>query len=525
MEKKVVRITIKYIAFFLVGAILACLAAFVFIFRPYSIGTPPAIPKGWGYGFSPYFLGDPATPNPIAEIAPPSHPYLSETGSNNMHVDSYASDVHSRGGPLGIDPTVASYAHGPIGGECASVTFDSNKHIVAVCATFKEFSLVLLDPKTLAPLAKYSLPPRASNKSLNLRKIMSDTSGGAYFYLDNSDKAVLVDAMQKLKVIGQKWKDDKVEFMLHKEYDLLPTLTKYSSPDDVVTAVLPDWSGQYFLFVSRKGLIGALEKQTGEVNILELKNEEIQNSFSVDRNGLYVISDRALYGISLSEHEQTLTIVWREEYQRAEQDKPGSLTRGSGSTPTLLGDSYIAITDNADPRINVLVYRRDFKDVGNRLVAKTPVFNSGKSATENTMIGIGKSLIVENNYGYDLFPTMMFGKTAVGGVARVDFDEKIGEAHTVWKNPIISQTTVPKLSLQNGLVYVYAKDPNTSWWVDAFYLAAIDFETGETVWQTLTGTGVSYDNNWAPITLGEDNSAYIGVLRGLVKVADGGNAE
>lgn len=502
-----------------VAAGLVVVGGFFFVFRPFSPGNPPEIPVGWGYNRAAQFVGEPASPKPLEEMLPPRNPYLAPGNSSNMHVDSYASDVHPLGGPLGINPAATTYAHGAVGGECPCVTFDSRRNILAVCATFREFSLMLLAPDELRPLAKLALPPRASTRTLNLRKIMTDTSGGAYFFLDNQDRVVLVDADQRLKVIEQLWDGDDVEFEVVQDYDLLPLLREYTDENDVITSVLPDWSGRYW-FVSRGGLVGVLAPATGAISALCLENEEIQNSFAVDRHGVYIVSDRALYGIALSQADGRPSVVWREEYERSSRDKPGTITRGSGTTPTLLGTDYVAIADNAEPQINVLVYKRGMDEEGERLVCRVPVFEAGKSATENTLIGIGNSLIVENNYGYDLFLTMMFGRTGAGGVARVDFDEGTGTGHVVWTNPIISQTTVPKLSLENGLVYVYAKDPAIGWAVDAYYLAALDFETGETVFQVLAGTGVSYDNNWAPITLGPDGSAYVGVLRGLVRIHD-----
>ena len=44
--------------------------------------------------------------------------------------------------------------------------------------------------------------------------------------------------------------------------------------------------------------------------------------------------------------------------------------------------------------------------------------------------------------------------------------------------------------------------------------------TGKRVWSVLTGVGLGYNNNYAPITLGPDGTAYIGVLGGLVAVRD-----
>jgi hypothetical protein len=80
---------------------------------------------------------------------------------------------------------------------------------------------------------------------------------------------------------------------------------------------------------------------------------------------------------------------------------------------------------------------------------------------------------------------------------------------------------VHKLSTVTGLVYLYTKRPHPRDGVEAFYLTAIDFESGETVFRILAGTGVRFDNNWAELALGPDGSAYVGVLNGLVRIADG----
>ena len=81
-----------------------------------------------------------------------------------------------------------------------------------------------------------------------------------------------------------------------------------------------------------------------------------------------------------------------------------------------------------------------------------------------------------------------------------------------------SPSTVAKLSTVNGLLYFYAKEPRAG--IDAWYLTAVDFRDGRTRWRRLTGTGPSFDNNWAPITLGPDGTAYVGIFNGLVAVRD-----
>ncbi len=56
--------------------------------------------------------------------------------------------------------------------------------------------------------------------------------------------------------------------------------------------------------------------------------------------------------------------------------------------------------------------------------------------------------------------------------------------------------------------------------LDAWYLTAVDVHTGRTVYKVLTGMGKWFDNNWAPINIGPDGSAYVGVVGGLVAVRD-----
>jgi outer membrane protein assembly factor BamB len=78
---------------------------------------------------------------------------------------------------------------------------------------------------------------------------------------------------------------------------------------------------------------------------------------------------------------------------------------------------------------------------------------------------------------------------------------------------------VPKVSLANGLVYTYTK-PQRPDSVDAWYLTALRFRTGKTLWSRLAGTGFGFNNNYAPVTIGHDGTAYVGVLGGLAGFED-----
>ena len=480
-------------------------------------GTARAIP--WDEDVQrivPATHGTAHTPDPLPAPFAAAHPYMAAHGASSMHVDSFTTNAYPYAGPLGRAPEVSSRSMGFLGGECPTINFDRQGRIVTVCVRGRTPKLLLLDPDTLAVKAGYDLPRRGTS-ILRVRKAMSDTSGGAYFYLDQHDRAVVGTSAGTIQIIGLHGADEGEHFELDEEIDLRDSLTLPNGRLDRITAVMPDFQGNLW-YVGRSGTVGLVTVDR-RVNALRLDGEEIENSFSIGPDGAYIVSDHALYQFGLDE-QQRPTLAWREAYDRGHRRKVGQINQGSGTTPTILGESYVAIADNAEPRMNVLVYRRGAASEAERLVCKVPVFKAGQSATENTLIGLDRSLIVENNAGYDIFTTMRGGKTSAPGLARIDVRSDESGCDVVWESNEISQTTVPKLSSATGLIYLYTKMENAPERVDAYYFTAVDFKTGRTVFRVLTGAGVRFDNNWAAISLAPDGSAYVGVLNGLLRVRD-----
>jgi len=169
--------------------------------------------------------------------------------------------------------------------------------------------------------------------------------------------------------------------------------------------------------------------------------------------------------------------------------------------------------------MHVQFYRRT-GNAADRLVCSVPVFAAGASATENSLAYAGgRSVIVENNYGYAGVQSTELGKTTSPGVARVDLDED-GSCRVAWTNPITAPTSVPKVSLGNGLLYVYTK-PASNPLDDSWYFTAIDVRTGVTRWRQRTGNGTQWNNHYASIYLGPDGTAYMPTLAGLIRLQDG----
>ena len=486
------------------------------------------VPSGPGAKKVPAYLGEPAVPKPIPGDPVPANPHMAAPGHAAMHADSYASDTYPFAGPLGRDPQVLSDAKAfGLPGMCSTVNYArSTGLIVAQCTRASTFALRLIDPVTLKDLAVHELPARSSTVTavtgLDFDKIMSDTSGGAYFYLDDRDRAVLADSAFHVRRFAHVKKDGKWSFQVTDDWDLreyvpndCPTWTRPRPKGecDPVTSVQPDWEGNIW-WVTRQGRIGTIDPGTGRIQVIRLDGEEIQNSFAASRDGVSVVSNHALYQLK-ADAKGKPEILWRKAYDRGTRRKSGQLDQGSGTTPTFLDGEYVAITDNAEPRMNVQVHRASDGEV----VCREPVFQDGASATDNSLIGFGRSLVVENNSGYANFLKLPAGGSSVGGMSRVDVTED--GCRTVWTSKERSPSTVAKASVAAGLVYAYTKEPREDR-IDAWYLTAIDFHTGRTVYKVLAGTGKLFDNNWAPINLGPDGTAYIGVVGGLVAVRDRG---
>jgi hypothetical protein len=418
---------------------------------------------------------------------------MAPNGNSNLHEDGWQTDASRRAGPLGHSPQTFSTFFVR---ECASVTFDSRGRIVTVCVGLDKPVLEVLDPKTLDTIASMDLPPRPSSGNP-----FTSFGGGGYFYLDDQDRAVIPTGNRHIYIV----KIGAAGLELEKDLSLESTV----KDGDSIISALPDWAGRLW-FATRNGLFGTVNRETGVPHAVQL--EPIGNSFAVsETGGVYVVTDAALYRYSATDEDVPVQ-AWRVPYDNVGIVKPGQTQAGSGTTPTLSARKLVAITDNADP-MNVLVYTR-----AGRLVCKQPVFSKGASATDQSLIAAGRSFITENNYGYSGVAATELGGTTTPGIERVDVAKDLKSCRKVWHSDEIAPSVVPKLSIPNGLVYTYTKPGGTTG--DAWYFTALDFRTGKTVFKTLTGGGLGFNNHYAPVTIGPDGTAYVGTLGGLVGIRD-----
>ena len=446
--------------------------------------------------------GGPVGP-PVVAMPAPQNPALAAGEWATIHNDAWMTDSYS--GVRLPDPASAEVVSFFAGGDCASLLWNDRGEVVAVCVSPTEVRAYVLDPRTLEPSVERRLAARPLAADA-----LTNFSGGGYAVLDAGQR--LVTPLPG----GIVARFDGRDLAPVDEFDVTAALQS----GEGITSVIPDWSGALW-FVGRVGTVGVLDPATGNAQSLVTGPGEtpvdIENSFAViEGGGAYVVTGAELLRLDIDAGAPVVT--WRVPYDRGVRLKPGQTSRASGTTPTVFGDDgrYVAITDNAEPRMNVVVVDTSS---GEPVVHCTvPVFGDGESATDNSLIALGESLIVENNYGYTV-TAVTGGHTTTAGLTRIDVDD--AGCAVAWES---TDVTIPSLVSKgvaaDGAVLTYSKESSLLG-VDAWWFTAVETGSGEVLWRRLAGVGPLLNNHYAAGYLGPDGSVYVGTISGIVAMTSG----
>lgn len=463
------------------------------------------------------------------EPRPIPNPNVGLDGAATMHSDTYSSDTTPLAGPLGLDSQRVKSKSVSLAAACPTSLIRSDGHPLVLCTNMFGLNPVvhILNKKSGLSMAKLNLPA-------------GSLLGGVYAYLDNEDRLVMVDGKHNLvrvkarldtRRIIKRWK-----VSIDESVSLTTVVNSHCASaenmdcDSVVSINAGGLNDVWF--VTKQGLVGSYDTETAEIKTLKLAaGEEVHNSFSNTLNGQAgIATNEALYLIALDEQGE-LMIQWRAQYDSGSHRKPGQLSKGTGATPTFFGPEtgaeYLMITDNNDFQTSLLVYKTDAEQA--ELICKYPLFEEGTSGTENSAIGIGRSVIVASTYGYP-YPKVPDGVPAAvpekadfaGGMIRIDLFADESGCSEVWQNDLRS-SAVPKLSTADNLIYTVERrnvmNSSKAKLVDSFYFTALNPETGMTLYQKRIGGGFFSDTLQMAGNIGPEQVYWQGTVGGMIRIS------
>ncbi|HSS11978.1 MAG TPA: hypothetical protein VLL25_18975, partial [Acidimicrobiales bacterium] len=350
---------------------------------------PPPIPSSQNPLLGPAYVGSPTSAQPVPSKVR-FRPSLSL-----MHADAGNTNTSNFPGPLGVNPVLQSAA------DLTLVPFmwDAADRLTTGCVAPGAQSsgrpllcLAAVDPQTLEILARWLAP---NGQDLNLA-----------YLAETTDDQVLVTTREGHVFVVQRH-DDRTgpSFSLVRDVDLVGR--GVLKPSELLLAAMFDWRGN--IWFTTGGILGIGDKpgpfttlgyidSNEGVHSIRIDDQIVENGFAVSGGTAFVVTgpagaddhpgaigQTAAFDAGPSGTVQTL---WRVPYQAGDARKPGGFARGSGSTPTLLGHRYVAITDNANSQIHLLIYRQGNLDDGRlRLVCSVPLFSPGASANDIGTIG------------------------------------------------------------------------------------------------------------------------------------------
>ncbi|WP_255661777.1 hypothetical protein [Nocardia spumae] len=459
------------------------------------------------------FIGA-GTANAAFGPPPPVNPALGPVGTATMHGDSESSDSTPLPG-VGTGGVNAQFRE--LAAACPTILQGGDGLPQALCTTVTDRSpkVFLINPGNGQPMTSLSLPK-------------GGLLGGVYAYLDHQDRMVMVDGDNNLVRIGHHRDGNDWKLAIDSSTPIGSAVTGHCGGNgcDSVASLMPDQQGRVW-FATANGAVGAVDPESGAAQSIALSGEHVDNSISTAPEGTAVTTDHATY-LFTADGSGAPHQVWRQPYDRGPARKPGQLSWGSGASPTFFGPrdgtDYVAITDNAVPQENLLVY--DTRS--GRTVCSVPAVDG----TENSPIGSGNSVFVASTYGYpypalpdNAGPSDPAKADFTGGMVRIDVNPDGNGCTRAWTSDVKS-AAVPRLSLADGLIYTVARKNEVAGIgtgsagavVDSYHLVAIDAERGAETSSHLIGTSTVHDTLQMVGTIAPGRVQYQGTTTGLFRI-------
>ncbi len=295
------------------------------------------------------------------------------------------------------------------------------------------------------------------------------------------------------------------------------------------------------IVVAMAGAIAIVDRDMSNVKIAPIPGEIVDNGVSVDeKGGIYVVTDQYMRklvwtgtDISLEEADG----AWKEPYDWVK--KEGSLSNGSGTTPTLLGfgeeeDKLVIIADQGDPVKAVAFWRdeipEDAKKVEGaktqRTAASIPLSFPVATTIEWSPHVFGNGMMMfasefpEPVYldgEFDLVSTqvtMGLTRPAPRGAEKFSWDWEKNEFKSDWVYDEKTFTwTLSPVSVKDGTAYLATVGEGV------YGLVGFDWETGEKVADISFGQSVKFNTGGTFAMPTPDGGIYLTGIFGPVRIA------
>jgi hypothetical protein len=298
------------------------------------------------------------------------------------------------------------------------------------------------------------------------------------------------------------------------------------------------------LVVALAGVIGVVDRELKQAWLAPIPGEAVDNGVVVDdQNGLYTVTDKYMRklvwkGDKLSTDEADG--AWKEGYDWVK--KKGSLSRGSGTTPTLMGfgeeDHLVLTVDQGDP-VKVVAFWRDGIPEDARQVAGAPSKRTAgniaisfpvKTTIEWSPTVKGNGVLVFASEFPRLIPTadgkdvdllstiFTMGTTVPGprGAERFEWDKDRNEFVSKWvyQDKGLSWTLSPVSAVDN-MVYLNTTEGGL------YTLTGLNWDTGKVERTVTLGKSVKFNTGGTFISPLPDGGLFINGFFGPIRIHRG----
>lgn len=474
----------------------------------------------------------------------PQNPWIADNNFGSPHQDSWCSESVSLDGP-NEQNLLRTIQNNPYG-FTPNMVCNSDNLMIGVSTVYEtlEFWLIVFD-ENCDILSATSL----GNKT-------NEGFGGGYFYLDNDDNVIVIQENQIASYPTKDISPQETVFALKPNWisNNIVELVTGSPDENSLYSCLPVWDEErpnlYWCLLSglydfrnypesnleAPAMIAVVEispdenEPTNLISSMELENQWNNNTFAVDETAAYLVTNgldenkavTTSYLWAFSLVDDKIEVKWQTKYENSGDLKPGQTNIGSGTTPTLTKTDemqYVAITDNANPRLNVMVCNRETGEV----ICKTPCFNKLRSAAEASLIGVGSYFIVENNFGHE-DPTYPFSQLVANepGMEMIDLSNELEDEQKLWCLDNIHFYAMTMLCRGSGIIFAHTCDwsgPLSAEQGGVYYISAIDSYNGRVIWRIPLGRGVDYCHEYGGIYFNRNGDLFIGTNQNLVSIS------